>query len=231
MSLFTQTLLLSILVGATVPLSSGAAVIERDWLAPGDGLLTYDTVNQREWLDVTETILSFFSDSIITDEATAVAKLELLPGGALEGFTLASRQAVEELVASAGVDLSTTQRAQETADDMRALIRLIETSEGSALPGQGGVVKAIIDEMIVPEFIFENANVAAILVVSSPFGSAPFGEANMGFATNTDSYRVRGTTVNFVGLMVYRDAVPEPGTISLVGLVIVSPSVRIRAKR
>ena len=31
---------------------SQAAVFERDWLAPGDGLLTYDDVNKREWLDL-----------------------------------------------------------------------------------------------------------------------------------------------------------------------------------
>jgi hypothetical protein len=34
-----------------------AAVFERDWKAPGDGLLTYDDVNQRVWLDLSETDL------------------------------------------------------------------------------------------------------------------------------------------------------------------------------
>ena len=29
-----------------------AAVFERDWKTPGDGLLTYDDVNRREWLDL-----------------------------------------------------------------------------------------------------------------------------------------------------------------------------------
>jgi hypothetical protein len=36
------------------------AVFERDWQTPGDGLLTYDDVNRREWLDVTQTQLWLF---------------------------------------------------------------------------------------------------------------------------------------------------------------------------
>jgi hypothetical protein len=35
-----------------------AAVFERDWKTPGDGLLTYDDVNRRVWLDLSETLLS-----------------------------------------------------------------------------------------------------------------------------------------------------------------------------
>lgn len=37
-----------------------AAVIERDWQTPGDGLLTYDNVSQPEWLDLSQTLLSQF---------------------------------------------------------------------------------------------------------------------------------------------------------------------------
>jgi hypothetical protein len=37
---------------------SGAAVIQHDWKTPGDGLLTYDDVNQREWLDLSQTLQS-----------------------------------------------------------------------------------------------------------------------------------------------------------------------------
>ena len=43
-----------------LPTSLNAAVIERDWQTPGDGLLTFDTVNQREWLDLSETLLSIY---------------------------------------------------------------------------------------------------------------------------------------------------------------------------
>jgi len=36
-------------------LNSFGAFIERDFLVTGDGLLTYDTINQREWLDLSLT--------------------------------------------------------------------------------------------------------------------------------------------------------------------------------
>jgi len=53
-----------------------AAVSDRDWMAPGDGLLTYDDVNQREWLDLSETILEKFPGTAYEDRyETIVAKL------------------------------------------------------------------------------------------------------------------------------------------------------------
>jgi hypothetical protein len=38
--------------------SSTAAVVAHDWKTPGDDLLTYDTVNKREWLDLPVTVLA-----------------------------------------------------------------------------------------------------------------------------------------------------------------------------
>lgn len=35
--------------------SSDATVLERDWKNRGDGLLVFDDVNNREWLDLTVT--------------------------------------------------------------------------------------------------------------------------------------------------------------------------------
>lgn len=48
------------LLAATICLATSidAAVISRDWKTPGDGLLTYDDVNQRVWLDLTESRLA-----------------------------------------------------------------------------------------------------------------------------------------------------------------------------
>jgi hypothetical protein len=37
-----------------------AGVFSRDWKTPGDGLLTYDDVNQREWLDLSVSRLDQF---------------------------------------------------------------------------------------------------------------------------------------------------------------------------
>jgi len=52
--------------------ASQAAVFERDWKEPGDGLLTYDDVNQREWLDVPLSLLVHFPSPRLD---TALAEL------------------------------------------------------------------------------------------------------------------------------------------------------------
>jgi hypothetical protein len=79
--------------------SADAAIFQRDWKAPGDGLLTYDDVNQRVWLDVTESQLSKFPEPRL-DNALA----ELAPGGMFNGFTFAKRNDVFALAQSAGID-------------------------------------------------------------------------------------------------------------------------------
>lgn len=70
-----------------------AAIIERDLRTPGDGLLTFDEVHNREWLDLTETA-GLGWDSILG----AIA-----PGGELFGFSLATIKDVEQLVESAAL--------------------------------------------------------------------------------------------------------------------------------
>ena len=77
---------------ATLPLHAG--VVEHDFLALGDGLLTYDDVNQREWLDLTETI-DWSLDSLLES---------LSANGPLEDFTLATKEDAAGLAASAGVE-------------------------------------------------------------------------------------------------------------------------------
>jgi len=75
-----------------------AAVFERDWNVEGDGLLTYDDVNQREWLDVPETVLANYPaglDGVLE---------ELQTGERLAGFTWATRADVSALAESAGIE-------------------------------------------------------------------------------------------------------------------------------
>ena len=64
-----------LLLVLSFPFSLHAAVLERDWLTPGDGLLTYDTVTGREWLDLPVTLLSQY-----TDLNTARDKLDIIDG-------------------------------------------------------------------------------------------------------------------------------------------------------
>jgi hypothetical protein len=83
--------------------SVDAAVFERDWKAPGDGLLTYDDVNRREWLDLSQSELSQFPYPFLEP-----ALAELTPGGRFEGFQWATGDDVIALAESAGID--TTRR-------------------------------------------------------------------------------------------------------------------------
>jgi hypothetical protein len=89
-----------------------AAVVEHDWKVPGDGLLTYDTVNKREWLDLSQTLLSeqfpgTGSDFLEIRESRyqyVVAQTAL--GGLFEGFRVARSPQVLGLAQSAGIDTS-----------------------------------------------------------------------------------------------------------------------------
>lgn len=67
-----------------------AAVVSRDLFEPGDGLLTCDDVNQREWLDFSVT-----KGMSIGDLSEAISA-----GGPLLGFEGANREQILELAAS-----------------------------------------------------------------------------------------------------------------------------------
>lgn len=76
------TLLLAICFADTAT----AGVVSRDLFEPGDGLLTYDDVNQREWLDFSVT--AGFSQEELAIE---------LEQQALHGFKLATKNVIREL--------------------------------------------------------------------------------------------------------------------------------------
>ena len=82
--------------------SASAAVFERDWQSPGDGLLTYDDVNRREWLDLSVSRLDQFPEPRLEN---AVA--EIAPDGLFEGFKWAKRHHVISFAESAGIDTTT----------------------------------------------------------------------------------------------------------------------------
>jgi len=89
----------------TVAAPTTAAVFERDWKAPGDGLLTYDDVNNREWLDLSQSIRAQFGGTTGEENfQNTIAQLE--PGGLFEEFTWASADDVREFAVSAGIDIT-----------------------------------------------------------------------------------------------------------------------------
>src|SRR4051812_12369641 len=76
--------------------SSSAAIISHDFQSVGDGLLTYDVDNQREWLDMSQTV-----GMTLGDLHTIIG-----PAGTWHGFQIATLTDVESLWISAGRDLA-----------------------------------------------------------------------------------------------------------------------------
>jgi hypothetical protein len=90
-----------------------AAVIERDWKLPGDGLLSIDNVNQREWLDLSQTLLSDqfpgtgVNSLVVREVRYQYVVSQTAPGGLFAGFSVAKPADVIALAQSAGIDTST----------------------------------------------------------------------------------------------------------------------------
>lgn len=95
-----------------------AGVASRDLFEPGDGLLTYDNVNQREWLDFN------YSASLGRENLFA----EVVSDGAVVGFKFATRRDVEQLAVSAGASWIGTpyQQLLENSDNSVRLMELLD---------------------------------------------------------------------------------------------------------
>jgi hypothetical protein len=124
---------------------SDAAMFERDWKTPGDGLLTFDNVNQREWLDLSQTLLSDQFAGATTTERYQSVLGELAPGGLFEEFTYANRADVIGLAQSAGINTSTQSNATN-AVPTTALGQLLGFTVPSSLVSVG-----LIDEFQRPQ--------------------------------------------------------------------------------
>jgi hypothetical protein len=107
-----------------------AGVVSRDLEASGDGLLTFDTHNNREWLDLPETAELGLAD-VLT---------QMLAGGRLEGFRFATLTEVSELAESAEVGwtagpwLRLPGMPEEDVDDLVNLLGPVLTMSGGLLP-------------------------------------------------------------------------------------------------
>jgi len=126
--------LIAVLITLVAAIDLRAAIIERDLYEPGDGLLTFDTINRREWLDVTATgELSF-----------AAVEWLLAPGRPLDGFELGSVADVELLVDSSGLNSisMTVEQREAIGDELMTLLGItIEViTEFSEYAGGGPVL-------------------------------------------------------------------------------------------
>ena len=84
--------------------TTSAAIFERDLLTPGDGLLTFDDVNKREWLDLSESLLEQFPGDNLEENYQSVVT-ETGVRGIFEGFSVAKGDDAEALAISAGIDI------------------------------------------------------------------------------------------------------------------------------
>ena len=212
------TITLALLAAAS---AAKAELIERDWLAPGDGLLTYNPATGREWLDVTQTFLQPYGDTI--DGAVAIAKLDLEPGGRFEGFTLAGRAEVIELGEALGF-IDSFPESGDTGDELRALLNLLdvrgeeilgEQLGGPILDGEPGGIYGVIDEVAPLVRPGQTVNMTAHVSVGAASTASPSGGGGVVF-TNATGEEPRIQFQNFVhisALLLYRVAVPEPGTL------------------
>lgn len=182
-----------------------AAVFERDWKASGDGLLTYDDVNNREWLDLSETLLVKFSGDTLESRYESLLT-ELRPGGMFEGFTAAKREDVTALAASAGTNVQTN----DFGSNATAVLNLIEhlgqtLANGEIMQLQS---RGFIDEIStsIPTF---PRRVEAIYSYLPPQGSS-VGHAGLLIFAGDDL-----RSPNVTGAMLYRLPVPELSSLIL----------------
>lgn len=107
---------LTLLVCFVTISSVHAGVLEMDLAAPGDGLLTYDTINKRTWLDLPETGGLELSEVLEQME----------PGGRLAGFQFAMLEDVTALAASAQVGWTNPTLPGVQSDAAGRLIDLVD---------------------------------------------------------------------------------------------------------
>ncbi len=226
---------LAILFPLVAPLSLHAAIFERDFLEPGDGLLTYDDVNRREWLDLTYT--SGVSLKGIQSLMTT--------NGIFEQFEFATLEDIEPFASSAGVVWQSqgvaahSEQTYKNAIDLHDLLgnvysfrvdfdNIVAGTSGflARYSSHGQVAKSTTNG----ELSFDGTNVyvtyiefpasATVLVNGGPYGvitsESPIGDI--------------AATGNTGPFWLYREAVPEPATLGMFILsVILAAAFRLRS--
>ena len=111
-----------------VLLTAGSAeVIERDLFGPGDGLLAFDRVNKREWLDLEQSNVAHIEDLLE----------RMVPGGDLEDFEFATIEDMQGLAESAELRwLEPWTLPGKLGQEAQHLVDLI----GPTLTGGGGAI-------------------------------------------------------------------------------------------
>jgi hypothetical protein len=191
--------------------SAAAAVFERDWHTPGDGLLTYDDVHRREWLDLSVSRMDQFPEPWLENAVAQIA-----PGELFDGFQWAKRDDVISFAESAGID-TTTLNPFITNNEIAVtgLIELLSvTYQSSQLTRSIGFID---------EYEFGQQSGAIFKLNANPIT----GEVALaGLSIGGDDLLGLGSS----GLMLYR-VVPEPTTCTNILLCLCIQSLFRRSRR
>jgi hypothetical protein len=186
---------------------SVGAVFQPDWKMPGDGLITCDDVNQREWLELTLTTLAdqFQFPGVDRDAKYQYVVSQTVLGGLFEGFTAAKSPDVVALAQLASIETST----QDFATNSTATVQLsnllgytIRANE------QSRITDGLLDEF---DPFFPIIRRSAELVT--------FFSSQSGLLIGAGQFQYPSPP----GVMLYRHAIPEPSSFVsglLVGLAI-----------
>lgn len=197
-----------------------AAVVSRDWKANGDGLLTYDAVNRREWLDLTETRLINYAGRLIEERFQSFL-VELQPGGQFDGFSLAEFDDLTALATSAGINTQSLDDYLTNEMPTRALMHLV----GVSLVGDFGDREqsyGVVEGQVPSGPVIRQA----IGLLTADSISGPNGQAGVVLTSPGD----RAVPAN-TGVWLYR-LVPEPSGACLFGLgIIIARFIKITSRK
>jgi hypothetical protein len=196
-----------------------AAVFERDWKTEGDGLLTYDDVNRREWLDLSQTILSDQfpgedpSPFVTRENRYQYVVSQTVPGGLFDGFSVAKSLDVIAFAESAGIDTSTLDENTNAAAALSLGELLGFTLEA---PNGNKIAIGLLDEMVTHRF--DTLRLGAGIYSVSFQAGVSMGMGHYDLSTPP-------------GVMLYW-VVPEPSTAALIGAALCATTIiRLRNRR
>jgi hypothetical protein len=210
--------------------STSAAIVSRDYLAAGDGLLTYDTVNHREWLDIAATPQVRYSQ--LEGHVTLEEMLNLF-----DGFTRAGMSDAEELAISAGLSpdvMGFHPTRNPNAAEVQSAINLVQAICGESC--QSGDSRWLVSANVGHISIYHTQTFEIQAWASSSPG---FPEAGVGVYSFHVSSTIEGPDwyMDFLKSLpvgpvwLYRDAVPEPMTAELALVLVGFILIRHRPRR
>lgn len=202
--------LLALLLLAVASGPAYGALISRDWLAPGDGLLTLDTKTNLEWLDVSQTALALFPGVRLEDRYQSIVA-QTQTGGQFAGFAPAIPAQALQLAVNAGITLGTNDFATNSAG-ASLLVDLI----GFTQPGNNGnlYLLGLINEIRLDVF---GRPQRSMLVVSYQPGRTPTPDAAAFDVSAFFLFQRYPPGDGDMAVLLVRD-VPEPSTALLFSL-------------